>query len=48
VEDTGKPDTLPLTGLTVVELGHHVAGPFCTKLLAMQGARIIKVDRATG
>lgn len=42
--DAGQ-SPLPLSGLTVVELGHHVAGPFCTKLLAMQGARVIKVER---
>jgi len=23
----------PLSGVTVVDLTHHIAGPFCTKLL---------------
>ncbi|MGD9894637.1 MAG: CaiB/BaiF CoA transferase family protein [Dehalococcoidia bacterium] len=43
--DMARSPALPLDGLTVVELGHHVAGPFCAKLLAMQGARVIKIER---
>jgi crotonobetainyl-CoA:carnitine CoA-transferase CaiB-like acyl-CoA transferase len=37
-----------LDGVTVVEFGHYVAGPFCTKLMAMQGARVIKIERPDG
>jgi len=37
----------PLAGLKVVDLTHHVAGPFCTKLLAAYGAEIVKVERPT-
>ena len=34
----------PLQGLTVLELGQFVAGPFCTRLLAEFGAQVIKVE----
>lgn len=35
----------PLDGITVVSLEHAVAAPFCTRQLADQGARVIKVER---
>jgi len=34
----------PLSGLRIVELGHFVAAPFCTRVLADLGAEIIKVE----
>ena len=34
----------PLAGLTVVELGALIAGPFCTKVLAEFGADVIKLE----
>ena len=34
----------PLSGLTVVELGHSVAAPFGGQTLAIRGARVIKVE----
>ncbi|MBX6350361.1 MAG: CoA transferase [Clostridia bacterium] len=34
----------PLQGVTVVELGSLIAGPFCGRLLGDLGARVIKVE----
>jgi len=35
----------PLDGITVVSLEHAIAAPFCTRQLADNGARVIKVER---
>lgn len=45
IKNTAK----PLEGLTVLELGHFIAAPHCTRLMADLGATIIKVESpATG
>ena len=35
---------LPLSGITVVEIGHSVAGPFAGQVLGDLGARVVKVE----
>jgi itaconate CoA-transferase len=40
--------TRPLDGLLVVALEQAIAAPYCTRLLADQGARVIKVERPDG
>ena len=38
----------PLDGVTVIALEQAVAAPFCTSRLADAGARVIKIERASG
>ena len=38
----------PLKGVTVVDLGQIYNGPYCTFLMAMAGARIIKIEAKGG
>lgn len=40
--------TLPLAGLKILELGHYIAAPFATRLLADLGAEVIKVEPPEG
>ncbi len=37
-----------LHGLKVLDLTHYVAGPYATRLMAGQGAEVVKVERADG
>jgi formyl-CoA transferase len=42
------PRTGPLVGLKILEFGHYIAGPFCTRVLADLGAEVIKVEPPEG
>jgi crotonobetainyl-CoA:carnitine CoA-transferase CaiB-like acyl-CoA transferase len=44
----GADESLPLSGIHVVELGHIVAGPFCGMVLADLGAEVTKVENPNG
>ena len=37
------PRSGPLVGLKVLEIGHYIAAPFCTRILADLGAEVIKL-----
>jgi crotonobetainyl-CoA:carnitine CoA-transferase CaiB-like acyl-CoA transferase len=38
----------PLARLKVLEIGHYIAGPFCTRILGDLGAEVIKVEPPGG
>ena len=37
-----------LEGMKVLDLTHHLSGPYCTKLLADFGADVLKVEKPAG
>jgi CoA:oxalate CoA-transferase len=43
-----RADALPLSGITVIDLSHVYNGPYAAFLLAMGGARVIKVEPPGG
>ena len=42
------PRTGPLVGLKVLEIGHYIAGPFATRILADLGAEVVKIEPPGG
>jgi len=46
VTESGRP--LPLAGVTVLDLGQIYQGPYAGQLLALAGARVIKVEQTRG
>ncbi len=45
---THTTDSLPLSGVRVLELSHLIAGPHCCQLMAEEGADVIKVEPPGG
>ena len=41
-------DSAPLVGIRVIEFGNYIAAPYAGRLLAAQGAEVIKVEHPAG
>jgi crotonobetainyl-CoA:carnitine CoA-transferase CaiB-like acyl-CoA transferase len=48
IDSAPTPDTLPLAGIVVLELGTQYAAPFGATLLTDLGARVIKIEQQDG
>ena len=48
VQQRGAQARLPLSGITVIDLSHVYNGPYATLLMALAGARVIKVEPKGG